>query len=283
MIKRIRPNVQSVRMLGAVALLAQVFVIGACGEQRSRHEPHRRRRYDRSSGNDRGRAGPPARPEPPGPAGAGGSMAFGEPACLSSVVKGGACTPTDQQFCYKTCGPVKSGVKTETCQTSGTYAEMSGCTFNPANNYACYKIPAAAQTACPAGVTPQGSMDCGTCRSARRATASRAPRAVSISTRAARPRSAGASARRPTATGCARGAAPATRRGRARSAPAARSAPTRRHRKHTLTSRQTPRMKRERSSVATSLPRIVSAGWLFVLLGCNLRRQTHRRIQLRVR
>ena len=39
--------------------------------------------------------------------------AFGEPACLSTVAKGGACTAADQQMCYKTCGPVKSGVKLE--------------------------------------------------------------------------------------------------------------------------------------------------------------------------
>ena len=37
---------------------------------------------------------------------------------------------------------------------------MSGCSFNPANDYSCYKIPAAANTACPAGVTPKGSDPC---------------------------------------------------------------------------------------------------------------------------
>ena len=36
---------------------------------------------------------------------------------------------------------------------------MSGCSFDPAMNFACYKIPAAANTACPAG-TPQASTDC---------------------------------------------------------------------------------------------------------------------------
>ena len=46
------------------------------------------------------------------------------------MAKGGACAPTDVQLCYKTCGPEKAGVKSETCQTSGTYAEMSGCTFD---------------------------------------------------------------------------------------------------------------------------------------------------------
>src|SRR5262245_8161089 len=54
--------------------------------------------------------------------GAGTGSAFGEPACLSTVSKGGACTPTDQQFCYKTCGPARLGVKSETC-TGGFYAE----------------------------------------------------------------------------------------------------------------------------------------------------------------
>ena len=75
-------------------------------------------------------------------------------------MKNGPCTPTDQQFCYKTCGPEKTGVKTEMCTTAGTYAEMSGCSFEPSRDFSCYKIPAAANTACPAGVTPQGSMAC---------------------------------------------------------------------------------------------------------------------------
>lgn len=95
-----------------------------------------------------------------GTTGGGGGAAFGEPACLSTVSKGSACGPSDQQLCYKTCGPEKTGVKSETCQTSGTYAEMSGCTFDPAKNYSCYKIPTAANTACPMGVTPQGSATC---------------------------------------------------------------------------------------------------------------------------
>ena len=51
------------------------------------------------------------------------------------------------------------GRKSETC-TGGTYAEMSGCSYDPAGTYACYKVPTAANTACPAGVTPQASMAC---------------------------------------------------------------------------------------------------------------------------
>ena len=85
---------------------------------------------------------------------------FGEPACLSTVVKGGACTPLDQQFCYKTCGPEATGVKAETCTTGGVYAEMSGCSFDPSRDYSCYKISSEASIACAAGVTPQAGAPC---------------------------------------------------------------------------------------------------------------------------
>src|SRR3954470_12926830 len=64
-----------------------------------------------------GRAGQGGRPETAGTgggAGPGGS-AFGEPACVSTVVRAGACAPADQQFCYKTCGPERTGVKSESC------------------------------------------------------------------------------------------------------------------------------------------------------------------------
>jgi hypothetical protein len=39
---------------------------------------------------------------------------------------------------------------------------MSGCVFDPVADFSCYKIPTAANAACPAGVTPMTSMDCGT-------------------------------------------------------------------------------------------------------------------------
>ena len=83
---------------------------------------------------------------------------FGQPACLSTVTKGGACASTDQQFCYKTCGPEKTGVKSETC-TGGVYAEMSGCTFDPSMDYSCYAIPGVANASCPV-VVPQASATC---------------------------------------------------------------------------------------------------------------------------
>jgi hypothetical protein len=94
-----------------------------------------------------------------GVGGAGGGD-FGQPACLPTVVKGGACVSTDQQFCYKTCGPQAVGVKAETCTSAGVYAEMSGCTFDPARDYSCYKLPGAANAACVPGLTPQASQPC---------------------------------------------------------------------------------------------------------------------------
>ena len=72
--------------------------------------------------------------------------------------KGGACTASDSQLCYKTCGPQSSGFKSETC-TAGAYAEQSGCTFPAANDYSCYKLPATPSAACPA-TPPQASMPC---------------------------------------------------------------------------------------------------------------------------
>jgi hypothetical protein len=79
------------------------------------------------------------------------------------AAKGGACVATDPQLCYKTCGPEKSGAKSETC-TGGVYAEMSGCSFDSAKDFACYKIPAAANTMCPradaAGVADPARSTC---------------------------------------------------------------------------------------------------------------------------
>ena len=153
--------------------------------------------------------------------GTGGTAAFGEPACLSTVIKNGACTPTDQQFCYKTCGPEKTGVKTETCTTAGTYAEMSGCTFEPSQGFLLLQDPDRGQHGLPRGRDAAGLDGLRRSRTARSVTASAASSAAATSTRAARPRSAGAPARSRTRTACARGPARATRPGRARWAPAA--------------------------------------------------------------
>jgi len=83
----------------------------------------------------------------------------GLPMCPAAT-KGGVCTPTELQYCYKTCGPQAIGRKAETCSTAGVYVEMSGCTFDPAADYSCYKIPTAANAACPADALPQASAPC---------------------------------------------------------------------------------------------------------------------------
>jgi hypothetical protein len=72
--------------------------------------------------------------------------------------KAGACTATDSQLCYKTCGPLSTGFKSETC-TNGAYVEQSGCTFPPDLDASCFKVPAAIDASCPA-TTPQASQPC---------------------------------------------------------------------------------------------------------------------------
>src|SRR4051812_36491514 len=147
-------RIHSVQTLGALAL---VFIIQACGGGNTSPMTGTAGSQSQGSAGTTGIAGTTGQAGSgtagttgtAGATGTGGSTAFGEPACLSSVAKGGACTAADQQMCYKTCGPEKSGVKLETCTSAGTYSEMSGCKFNPAGDFACYKIPTAANTACP--------------------------------------------------------------------------------------------------------------------------------------
>jgi len=123
-----------------------------------------------TTGSGTGAAGTTGSAGATGTAGTG----FGQPACPTNTAagvalgKGVACDTTmgDPALCYKTCGPVKTGVKSEMCMTAG-YQEMSGCSFDPSQNYACYKIPTAANATCPAadgGTTtfgiPQASQPC---------------------------------------------------------------------------------------------------------------------------
>lgn len=167
--KRIR--VQSVTTLGAVALVAPMLIFQACGGNNTpSNTPGSAGSSTPGSAGTTGTGGTTGVGGTTGTAGTGGSTsmggtgggAFGDPACPSTVAKGGTCAATDIQFCYKTCGPEKSGVKSETCQTTGQYAEMSGCSFDTTKDFTCYKIPAAANPVCPTGVTPQGGMDCST-------------------------------------------------------------------------------------------------------------------------
>jgi hypothetical protein len=82
------------------------------------------------------------------------TAAMGSPA----PTKGGACTATDPQLCWKTCGPQSSGYKSETC-TNGAYVEASTCSFPPDLDASCYKIPTTVDPSCPA-TPPQASTAC---------------------------------------------------------------------------------------------------------------------------
>jgi len=79
----------------------------------------------------------------------------GAPQCGANENKGAACTDSDLQACFKTCGPERVGTKTETC-LGGTYVE-STCQFSPAGDYTCYAIPAAPDPACPTTLIQAGS------------------------------------------------------------------------------------------------------------------------------
>ncbi len=94
----------------------------------------------------------------------GGNGGFGTPSCTLTAQgleprNGQPCETGDPQLCYRTCGPETIGVKSETC-ISGTYSEMTGCLFDPARDYSCYRIPSTVNAACPAGVTPMASAAC---------------------------------------------------------------------------------------------------------------------------
>jgi hypothetical protein len=93
---------------------------------------------------------------------AGESGTFGSPACGNTMAgtaagKGIACATADVQLCYKTCGPEKSGVMSETC-TNGAYAE-GACMFDPSKTYACYAVPATPDPTCPT-TAPMASSPC---------------------------------------------------------------------------------------------------------------------------
>ena len=179
MTKRIRPYVQT---LGAAALVAQVFIFQACGSNSPNNTPGSAGTSGTGRGGTTGSgvAGTTGSggTSPTGTAGSGSAGTDGtgsagtsgafppQPSCTGLTTaagveptKGGACVPADPQVCYKTCGPVKEGAKSETC-TGGVYAEMSGCSFDPTKEFSCYRIPSAANPSCPAGVTPESSFPC---------------------------------------------------------------------------------------------------------------------------
>jgi hypothetical protein len=75
----------------------------------------------------------------------------------TAIAKAVACTASDPQLCYKTCGPASSGAKSETCSSSA-YVEGT-CGFDPAGNYACYKVPTTTDPTCPT-TAPMASSAC---------------------------------------------------------------------------------------------------------------------------
>src|SRR5262245_59744307 len=158
---RIRPRPSTV--LGMLVLLAVAGFVAACGSGTLRPVGG----GGGASGAGGGTGGAAGAAGTTGAAGSGTDVdgGFGQPVCPDNAGHGGGCTPTDIQFCYKVCGVQKLGVKSVACfiypgADAGMYSEMSGCCYDPSKDYSCYKVPTTANTACPAGVTPQGSMPC---------------------------------------------------------------------------------------------------------------------------
>src|SRR5262245_42371285 len=141
MMKRIR--VQSAKTLGAVAVVAQMFIFQACGGGNNpvTTTGSAGSGSQGSAGSGPGTAGTTGTGgttgsggsvSPAGSAGATGAGGGGpgQPSCVGLTTAGGmepaknvACVATDIQLCYRTCGPEKTGYKSETCMTSGAYAE----------------------------------------------------------------------------------------------------------------------------------------------------------------
>jgi len=171
MTKRNRP-VQTVGMLGALALVTLVFQ--ACGGGNSGMTGAAGTSGTAGTTGGAGTMGAAGTQGTAGTVGTAGTTGAGGTAAIPSCIgmltvssnmepaKGIACDPAmDINVCTRTCGPAKSGTKTETCTSALSYQEMSGCTFAP-GDYSCYKIPPSGSpnTACPAGVTPKGSDPC---------------------------------------------------------------------------------------------------------------------------
>jgi hypothetical protein len=91
-----------------------------------------------------------------GTAGTGGDDSFGQPICSSEVYSAVPCAPDDVQLCYKACGVQLLGSKPYRCEGS-LYQQTPGCSYDPARDYSCYKIPTAANTACPSNIAVQAS------------------------------------------------------------------------------------------------------------------------------
>jgi hypothetical protein len=75
------------------------------------------------------------------------------------IKKGTFCTTGDPELCYRECGPLQIGWKSETC-LAGVYAE-GDCTFPEDGDYSCFAIPDAIDTAvCPTDSPPKSLDEC---------------------------------------------------------------------------------------------------------------------------
>lgn len=169
-------TIRSVAYVGAAALLAPALLTQGCGGDNA----------PTTGSNGTGGASTPAVIGTGGdttPAGMGGdttptSITGGsggaagtagtsfEPLCEGlrtgadvEPAKNEICTETDPQFCYRKCGPLSIGFKSETC-TAGVYVEQSGCSFLPDEDYSCFKIPDAIDPSCPTDAPPQATVEC---------------------------------------------------------------------------------------------------------------------------
>lgn len=109
-------------------------------------------------------------------AGGDGGTTWRSPACATLTTAAGVhprtacgCTAADPQVCYQPCGPEGRGARADQCRT-GVYTEDAVCSFDPATDYSCYRLPAIGQKVrCPADpaggiAVPQQSAACATDR-----------------------------------------------------------------------------------------------------------------------
>jgi len=87
------------------------------------------------------------------------------PLCALNVTVAGeepkkniACTADDVQTCYRTCGPMSVGLKTETCE-GGVYVE-GDCEFPTGVDYSCFSIPDTIDAATCPTEAPQATEPC---------------------------------------------------------------------------------------------------------------------------
>ena len=162
-------TMRSVAFVGACALSAQLLLTLGCGGDNAPATTEGTGGVTGMGGTSEVTAsGGTTTPETTGAGGAAGSTGSTsfEPLCAGLVTvanvepaKNEICTEDDPQFCYRTCGPLSIGFKSETC-TAGVYVEQSGCSFPAEEDYSCYKIPDTFDPSCPTDAAPQATTEC---------------------------------------------------------------------------------------------------------------------------